>query len=295
MSRHRRSTKRSTWADRHDAGRLTSRGDRSRRNAPQGRKAVAAGESPRGDSGVRARRRRISRRRQYPQQARRALSARRTDRSRRSRTYTRVADHWLREGLYGKAAAHYKRVLKLRPNDEAALLQLVQASIRQGSLVEAKGYLRIARDAREARGDRAGRRSAHAAARGSRSVRLRREAERHPRPPRAGTVAIDGRRSARGDRGAGEGGPRRRSGGSARRPDQARSRQHRRARPGGRSGHAARRRRGGARGAAGESRGIAAARSRGAGRGAGVEGGTRSTRRVRCWSGCCRWIDRAAG
>jgi tetratricopeptide (TPR) repeat protein len=71
-------------------------------------------------------------------------------------TYTRVADHWLREGTYGKAAAHYKKVLKLRPNDEAALLQLVQASIRQGSLVEAKGYLKIARDAREARGDRPG-------------------------------------------------------------------------------------------------------------------------------------------
>jgi tetratricopeptide (TPR) repeat protein len=70
--------------------------------------------------------------------------------------YTRAADHWLREGTYGKAAAHYKKVLKLRPNDEAALLQLVQASIRQGSLVEAKGYLKIARDAREARGDRPG-------------------------------------------------------------------------------------------------------------------------------------------
>lgn len=71
-------------------------------------------------------------------------------------TFTRVADHWLREGTYGKAAAHYKKVLKLRPNDETALLQLVQASIRQGSLVEAKGYLKIARDAREARGDRPG-------------------------------------------------------------------------------------------------------------------------------------------
>ena len=32
----------------------------------------------------------------------------------------------------------------------------MQASIRQGSLVEAKGYLQIARDAREARGDRPG-------------------------------------------------------------------------------------------------------------------------------------------
>lgn len=71
-------------------------------------------------------------------------------------TFTRVADHWLREGTYGKAATHYKKILKLRPNDEAALLQLVQASIRQGSLVEAKGYLKIARDAREARGDRPG-------------------------------------------------------------------------------------------------------------------------------------------
>ncbi len=70
--------------------------------------------------------------------------------------FTRAADHWLREGTYGKAAAHYKKVLKLRPNEETALLQLVQASIRQGSLVEAKGYLKIARDAREARGDRPG-------------------------------------------------------------------------------------------------------------------------------------------
>jgi tetratricopeptide (TPR) repeat protein len=44
-------------------------------------------------------------------------------------TYTRVADHWLREGLYGKAAAHYKKILKLRPNDEAALLQLVRPKV----------------------------------------------------------------------------------------------------------------------------------------------------------------------
>lgn len=70
--------------------------------------------------------------------------------------FARVADQWLREGEYAKASGHYKKILKLKPQDESAILQLVQASIRQGLLTEAKGYLQTARAAREARGDAAG-------------------------------------------------------------------------------------------------------------------------------------------
>jgi tetratricopeptide (TPR) repeat protein len=70
--------------------------------------------------------------------------------------YRRVADQWLRDGLDAKAATHYKKILKLRPDDESAMLQLVDALTHQGQLDEAKKHLRSALERREAAGDKAG-------------------------------------------------------------------------------------------------------------------------------------------
>src|SRR6478672_3391330 len=38
--------------------------------------------------------------------------------------YVRIADHLESEGFYPKAGALYKKILKIKPGDEAALLQL---------------------------------------------------------------------------------------------------------------------------------------------------------------------------
>jgi tetratricopeptide (TPR) repeat protein len=70
--------------------------------------------------------------------------------------FGRVADHWLLEGLHAKATSHYKKILKLNPNDEAAMLQIVESTAQQGLLPEAKTYLRAALDRRLARGDERG-------------------------------------------------------------------------------------------------------------------------------------------
>jgi tetratricopeptide (TPR) repeat protein len=70
--------------------------------------------------------------------------------------FRRVADQWLRDGLDAKAATHYKKILKLRPDDEAAMLQLVEALTKQGQLEEAKKHLRAALERREAAGDKPG-------------------------------------------------------------------------------------------------------------------------------------------
>jgi len=70
--------------------------------------------------------------------------------------FLRIADHWLAEGFFSKAAAHYKKVLKLAPEREIALLQLIEACIRQGLMADAKMHLRSALDQRTARGDEAG-------------------------------------------------------------------------------------------------------------------------------------------
>lgn len=70
--------------------------------------------------------------------------------------YGRVADHWLLEGLHAKAATKYKKILKLTPDDELAMLQLVEATAQQGLLGEAKTFLRAALERRLARGDARG-------------------------------------------------------------------------------------------------------------------------------------------
>jgi tetratricopeptide (TPR) repeat protein len=70
--------------------------------------------------------------------------------------YTRIGDHWLREGMPAKAAATYKKVLKLDPHHESALLQLVEACAQQGQLADAKTHLRSAIEKRRNRNDQTG-------------------------------------------------------------------------------------------------------------------------------------------
>ena len=70
--------------------------------------------------------------------------------------YGRIADHFMEAGFYPKAAALYKKILKIAPDDETSQLQLAELSSRQGLLVDAKSYLTAIASRRRARGDRAG-------------------------------------------------------------------------------------------------------------------------------------------
>jgi tetratricopeptide (TPR) repeat protein len=70
--------------------------------------------------------------------------------------YTRVAEHFAREGFFQKAAALYKKIVKIRPKDEGVLLQLAELSEQQGLLADAKSCLGTVADRRRRRGDRRG-------------------------------------------------------------------------------------------------------------------------------------------
>ena len=70
--------------------------------------------------------------------------------------YLRIADHFFREGFYPKAAALYKKILKIAPDHEAAQLNLAEISAKQGLLVDAKSYLSGIAARRRARGDQRG-------------------------------------------------------------------------------------------------------------------------------------------
>jgi tetratricopeptide (TPR) repeat protein len=70
--------------------------------------------------------------------------------------YSRIAEHLMAEGFYPKAAALYKKLLKVNPDDENTQFQLGEISARQGLLVDAKSYFNAVAAKRRARGDRAG-------------------------------------------------------------------------------------------------------------------------------------------
>ena len=73
-----------------------------------------------------------------------------------ARHYTRLADQFLREGFLPKAAALYKKVLRIRPDDEDARLRLSDIASRQGLLVDARSHLSALVDFRLKRGDQRG-------------------------------------------------------------------------------------------------------------------------------------------
>jgi len=70
--------------------------------------------------------------------------------------YARIAEHFVHDGFYPKAAALYKKILKIFPNDEQAQLYLAEISAKQGLLVDAKSYFNAVAARRRARGDRKG-------------------------------------------------------------------------------------------------------------------------------------------
>ena len=77
-----------------------------------------------------------------------------------------------------KAAATYKKVLKLDPHHESALLQLVEACAQQGQLADAKTHLRSAIEKRRSAQRPIGRRFARHSSERARSERLRGAARR---------------------------------------------------------------------------------------------------------------------
>ncbi len=67
--------------------------------------------------------------------------------------YIRIADHQFSEGFFPKAAALYKKALKLQAGHEHILLQLASVGERQGKFVDAKQYLKQVAKQREDRGE----------------------------------------------------------------------------------------------------------------------------------------------
>jgi tetratricopeptide (TPR) repeat protein len=70
--------------------------------------------------------------------------------------YGRIADHFFQDGFYPKAAALYKKILKIVPEDEPSQLHLADISVRLGLLADAKSYLTAVASRRRARGDTRG-------------------------------------------------------------------------------------------------------------------------------------------
>jgi tetratricopeptide (TPR) repeat protein len=70
--------------------------------------------------------------------------------------YTRIADHLAEEGFYSKALALFKKILKLKPDHEYALLQSGDLAAKQGTLADAKQFFLQVAEKRKARGDKKG-------------------------------------------------------------------------------------------------------------------------------------------
>jgi tetratricopeptide (TPR) repeat protein len=69
--------------------------------------------------------------------------------------YTLIADHLYAEGFFPKASALYKKILKIKPDEESVLLHLGEISATQGLLADAKAHFLAVAAKRRARGDRA--------------------------------------------------------------------------------------------------------------------------------------------
>lgn len=69
--------------------------------------------------------------------------------------YTQIADHLYAEGFFPKASALYKKILKIKPDEESVLLHLGEISATQGLLADAKAHFMTVAAKRRARGDRA--------------------------------------------------------------------------------------------------------------------------------------------
>jgi tetratricopeptide (TPR) repeat protein len=70
--------------------------------------------------------------------------------------FVRVADSLSRDGVLSKAAALYKKILKLRPHDQHVLLQAAEIAAGQGLLAEARAHLNTVNEQRRGGGDASG-------------------------------------------------------------------------------------------------------------------------------------------
>jgi tetratricopeptide (TPR) repeat protein len=70
--------------------------------------------------------------------------------------FARIADHLHAEGFLPKAAAVYKKILKLRPDHEHAMLQAGEIAGRQGLAADARSLFNAIAERRRARGDERG-------------------------------------------------------------------------------------------------------------------------------------------
>jgi len=70
--------------------------------------------------------------------------------------YERIADHFATEGFLSKAVALYRKILKIKPDQERAMWQLGDISAQQGLLVEARANFINVAQRRRARGDKNG-------------------------------------------------------------------------------------------------------------------------------------------
>ena len=70
--------------------------------------------------------------------------------------FVRVADSLSQDGVLSKAAALYKKILKLRPYDEHVLLQAADIAAGQGLLAEARAHLNTVNEQRRSSGDASG-------------------------------------------------------------------------------------------------------------------------------------------
>ena len=70
--------------------------------------------------------------------------------------YTRIADHLAEEGFYPKAAALFKKILKIKPDDEYSMMQSGDLAAKTGKLADAKQYYNQVMERRKKRGDKKG-------------------------------------------------------------------------------------------------------------------------------------------
>lgn len=67
--------------------------------------------------------------------------------------YRRIAEHLLAEGFYPKAAALFKKVLKIAPADDEAQVRLAEISAKQGLLADARAHYALVEARRRQHGD----------------------------------------------------------------------------------------------------------------------------------------------
>jgi tetratricopeptide (TPR) repeat protein len=70
--------------------------------------------------------------------------------------YVHIADHLMRDGLTQPAGALYRKILKIKPDHDHALLQAAIVATSQGALADARQWLATLVSIRQARGDVAG-------------------------------------------------------------------------------------------------------------------------------------------